>query len=67
FMGRMITAQLEYFRPMPELAEFRTPIKNLYLCGACCHPGGGIIGGSGLIAAETIAEDHGITKWWEES
>jgi phytoene dehydrogenase-like protein len=67
FMGRMITAQLEYFRPMPELAEFRTPIKNLYLCGACCHPGGGIIGGSGLIAADIIAEDHGITKWWEES
>jgi phytoene dehydrogenase-like protein len=65
FMGRMITAQLEYFRPMPELAQFRTPIKNLYLCGACCHPGGGIIGGPGFIAAEIIAEDHGITKWWE--
>ena len=65
FMGRMITAQLEYFRPMPELAQFRTPIKNLYLCGACCHPGGGIIGGPGLIAADIIAEDHEITKWWE--
>lgn len=65
FMGRMITAQLEYFRPMPELAHFRTPIKNLYLCGACCHPGGGIIGGPGIIAAEIIAEDHGIEKWWE--
>jgi phytoene dehydrogenase-like protein len=65
FMGRMITGQLEYFRPLPELAEFRTPIKNLYLCGACCHPGGGIIGGPGIIAADIIAEDHGINRWWE--
>lgn len=65
FMGRMITAQLEAFRPLPELAQFRTPIKNLYLCGACCHPGGGIIGGPGFIAAEIIAEDFGIRKWWE--
>ena len=65
FMGRMILGQTEYFRPLPELAEFRTPIKNLYLSGACCHPGGGIIGAAGLIAAEIIAEDHGLDKWWE--
>jgi len=49
----------------PELAEVRTPINNLYLCGACCHPGGGIIGAPGVIAAEIIAEDHGLKKWWE--
>jgi phytoene dehydrogenase-like protein len=64
FMGRMNLAQVEYFRPLPELAEFRTPIDRLYLCGACCHPGGGIIGAAGLIAAETIAEDLGVDKWW---
>jgi phytoene dehydrogenase-like protein len=65
FMGRMILGQLEYFRPLPELAQYRTPIKNLYLCGACCHPGGGIIGAPGFIAADIIAEDHGLNKWWE--
>ena len=65
FMGRLILGQLEYFRPLPELAEFRTPINNLYLCGACCHPGGGIIGAPGVIAAEIIAEDHGLKTWWE--
>lgn len=65
FMGRMILGQLEYFRPLPELAQFKTPIENLYLCGACCHPGGGIIGAPGFIAADIIAEDHGLTKWWE--
>jgi phytoene dehydrogenase-like protein len=65
FMGRTMLGQLEYFRPMPELSQYRTPIENLYLCGACCHPGGGIIGAAALIAAEIIAEDHGLHKWWE--
>lgn len=65
FMGRMNAAQLEGFRPFPDLAQFRTPIKNLYMAGACQHPGGGIIAGPGLIAAEVIAEDHEINKWWD--
>jgi len=65
FMGRTMLGQLEYFRPLPELSQYRTPIENLYLCGACCHPGGGIIGAAALIAAEIIAEDHGLDKWWE--
>lgn len=65
FMGRLIQGQLEYFRPLPELSHCRTPIKNLYLGGSCCHPGGGIIGAAGMIAAEVIAEDYGLEKWWE--
>lgn len=65
FMGRMIQSQLESFRPNPELSDCRTPIDGLYLCGACCHPGGGITGAPGLIAAEIIAEDLDLEKWWE--
>ena len=65
FMGRTMLGQLEYFRPLPELSQYRTPIENLYLCGACCHPGGGVIGAAALIAAEIIAEDHDLDKWWE--
>ncbi|MBI4455314.1 MAG: NAD(P)/FAD-dependent oxidoreductase [Acidobacteria bacterium] len=65
FMGRMHLAQLEHFRPLPELAQFRTPIKGLYLAGACMHPGGGIIGGPGVIAADLILEDLKLPKWWE--
>ena len=65
FMGRMIQAQLEYFRPLPELSQFKTPIRNLYLCGSCCHPGGGFIGAPGFIAANVIADDFGFNKWWE--
>jgi phytoene dehydrogenase-like protein len=65
FMGRIMQGQLEYFRPTPELSNCRTPIEGLYLCGSCCHPGGGITGAPGLIAAEVIAEDNDLTKWWE--
>ena len=65
FMGRLIQGQLEYFRPLPELSGFRTPIDKLYLGGSYCHPGGGIIGAAGMIAAEVIAEDYGLEKWWE--
>ena len=65
FMGRMHFAQMEHFRPLPELAQFRTPIEGLYLGGACMHPGGGIIGAPGLIAAEVIMDDLRREKWWE--
>jgi phytoene dehydrogenase-like protein len=64
FMGRLTLDQLEWYRPLNELSEFKTPIKNLYLCGSCMHPGGGIIGAPGYIAADIIAEDHNIEKWW---
>ncbi|MBI3090593.1 MAG: NAD(P)/FAD-dependent oxidoreductase [Candidatus Tectomicrobia bacterium] len=62
FMGRMSFDQLDYFRPSPELSQHRTPIKNLYLCGACCHPGGGIIGSPGGNAATIILEDLGLAQ-----
>ena len=65
FMGRMDFCQMEHFRPLPELAQFRTPIGGLYLAGACMHPGGGIIGAPGLIAAEIIMDDLKRPKWWE--
>ena len=48
-------------------SQFRTPIQGLYLAGACMHPGGGIIGGPGVIAADIILDDLKLPKWWEES
>ena len=65
FMGRTNLAQMEHFRPLPELAQFRTPIKGLYLAGACMHPGGGIIAGPAVIAADVILDDLQRPKWWE--
>jgi phytoene dehydrogenase-like protein len=65
FMARTNYAQMEHFRPLPELAEFRTPIEGLYLAGSCMHPGGGIIAGPAVIAAELIMDDLNRPKWWE--
>lgn len=51
-------------RPLPELSQYRTPIKGLYLCGACTYPGGNITGFPGYNAAGVIAKDLGLARWW---
>ena len=45
-------------RPLPEW-NVRTPIDKLYMCGPCCHPGGGVIGG-GRAQVQPVMEDLGI-------
>jgi len=62
--GEMSPEQLGYNRPWPGMSDYRTPISNLYLCGASTHPGGHAVGGSGYNAANAIADDLAITKWW---
>jgi len=49
--------QLLSFRPVVGFANYRMPIKGLYLCGAGAHPGGGVTGAPGYNAARTIRED----------
>jgi phytoene dehydrogenase-like protein len=44
-------------RPLPELSDYRTPIKGLYLCSAGSHPGGGVIGAPGHNAAQVVIDD----------
>jgi len=52
--------QMFMFRPLPELAQYRTPIKNLYLTGASTHPGGGVFAASGYNTARVVLADvHG--------
>lgn len=46
--------QMFMFRPTPELSRYETPIKNLYLSSASCHPGGGVFGAAGYNAANVI-------------
>jgi phytoene dehydrogenase-like protein len=46
------------FRPLPELAGYRTPIPGLYLTGASTHPGGGVFGASGRSAARVLLHDR---------
>jgi len=58
--------QMAYNRPNEECSSNRTLIKNLYVCGASVNPGGLVTFGPSYIAANTIAEDYGIEKWWKE-
>lgn len=57
FHGELTLDQLFFLRPLPGWAQYRTPIKNLYLCGAGTHPGGGVMGASGRLAALEILKD----------
>ncbi len=46
-------------RPIPGWGQYRTPIKKLYITGACTHPGGAVTGG-GRATAQVMMEDFGI-------
>ncbi|MFC2067639.1 phytoene desaturase family protein [Chloroflexota bacterium] len=58
--------QLGFMRPNEECSQHRSPIKNLYMGGACTYPGGTILLGSGYLAADAVCEDLNIEKWWTE-
>ena len=58
--------QMGYNRPNDECSHHRTPIRNLYLCGASTHSGGMITFGPGYVAANRIAEDLNLEKWWSD-
>jgi phytoene dehydrogenase-like protein len=57
FHGELALDQLFFMRPVRGWAQYRTPIKNLYLCAAGTHPGGGVMGASGRLAALEILKD----------
>ena len=57
FQGELSLEQLFFLRPVPGWAQYRTPIKNLYMCGSATHPGGGIMGAPGRLAARQILSD----------
>jgi phytoene dehydrogenase-like protein len=48
-----------FMRPLAGYSQYRTPIGNLYLCGAGTHPGGGVTGAPGFNAAREILRDLG--------
>ena len=54
FHGQMGLDQLLIMRPIPGWGQYQTPIKNLYLCGAGVHPGGGVTGAPGYNAAQMV-------------
>ncbi len=58
--GVMSLDQLWSARPVLGHGDYRAPIKNLYLCGAGSHPGGGVSGMPGHNAAHEIVRDHSV-------
>lgn len=57
FHGELTLSQLFFLRPAPGYAKYRTPIDKYYQCGSGTHPGGGIMGAPGKLAAVEILKD----------
>jgi phytoene dehydrogenase-like protein len=57
FQGAMTLGNLFFLRPVAGYANYRTPIRGLYLCGSAAHPGGGVMGACGYNAAREILRD----------
>ena len=60
--GDLALDQLFFMRPVPGWARYRTPVRNLYLCGAATHPGGGVSGAPGYNASRQILKDWGAIE-----
>ncbi len=57
FQGELTFDQLLFNRPVPGYAQYRSPIRGLYMCGSSTHPGGGVMGAPGANAAAAILQD----------
>lgn len=57
FQGELSLSQLFFLRPAPGVANYRTPIAGYYQCGSGTHPGGGIMGAPGKLAAQEMLKD----------
>ncbi|HYX21845.1 MAG TPA: NAD(P)/FAD-dependent oxidoreductase, partial [Thermoanaerobaculia bacterium] len=57
FHGEPALDQVFTMRPLLGWAQYRTPVRGLYLCGSGTHPGGGVTGAPGANAAREIAKD----------
>ena len=57
FHGELALDQFFTMRPLLDWARYKTPVKNLFLCGSGTHPGAGLTGGSGMNAAREILKE----------
>jgi phytoene dehydrogenase-like protein len=58
FQGELSMEQLLFQRPAAGWSRYRTPIRNLWLCGSGAHPGGGIMGAPGQLAAAAVLQSR---------
>jgi phytoene dehydrogenase-like protein len=54
--GELAIDQFLMLRPVPGAAQYAMPVHGLYLCGAGCHPGGGVMGSAGRNAARAVLD-----------
>ncbi len=54
FHGELGLHQLAFLRPAAGWARYRTPLRGLWMCGSGAHPGGGIMGAPGELAAKSL-------------
>jgi phytoene dehydrogenase-like protein len=59
FHGALTLDQLYSARPLLGYADYRTPVRGLYLCASGAHPGGGVTGAPGHNAAREMLRDLG--------
>jgi phytoene dehydrogenase-like protein len=57
FQGELTFDQLLFNRPLPGYAQYRSPIKDLWICGSSTHPGGGVMGAPGRNAAAEVLRE----------
>lgn len=62
--GSMEIDQQAIFRPAPEMARCRTPLRGLYVGGASVHPGPGVHGVPGAGAAQALLADRSALRFW---
>ncbi len=65
-MGEVSLQNMLDRRPLPELAQYRTPVDGLYLAGSTQHPHGFITFAPAYNALQVIAEDLGLQAWWRD-
>jgi phytoene dehydrogenase-like protein len=57
--GELSLDQSMMMRPVPGAAQYATPVSGLWMCGAGCHPGGGVMGSAGRNAAQALLKSDG--------
>ncbi len=60
FHGELSLEQLFFLRPVPGWARYRTPIRKLWMCGSGTHPGGGVMGAPGMLAAQRMLKERAL-------
>ncbi len=60
FHGELSLEQLFFLRPAPDWSRYRTPVRSLWMCGSGTHPGGGIMGAPGQLAAREMLKARAV-------